>query len=364
MLSPKNKRDFYRIIPFGLIWLTYGFIYLFLEKGLLYDLDFYPSTGNPYKFGSNTVVTLLVGAISGLLMGTFEIRVINNLFVNQSFGKKIISKILIYVLLMITFVIVVKAIGYSVKLGTSIFDQQIWGNTWKVLSSITFWSFQLFLAATIGVSLFYSEVSDNLGMYVLYNFFIGKYHRPIQEDRIFMFLDMKSSTTIAEKIGHVKYFEMLREYYSDLSDPIIQYYGEVYQYVGDEIVVSWKLKNGIQENSCLKCFFAMKESLRHHSEKYQLKFGVLPSFKAGFHVGKVTTGEIGVLKKEIVFSGDVLNTTARIQGLCNNYNVDILISEQLKNKMKIEPEFQIQSKGINELRGRNEAIELFTVQLK
>ena len=179
-----------------------------------------------------------------------------------------------------------------------------------------------------------------------------------------MFLDMKSSTTIAEKIGHVKYFEMLREYYSDLSDPILQYYGEVYQYVGDEIIVSWRLKNGIEDNNCLKCFFAMKETLRNRSEKYQSKFEILPSFKAGFHVGKVTTGEIGVLKKDIVFSGDVLNTTARIQGLCNKYNVDILISDQLKNKMNIQSEFQIQSQGINELKGRNEVIELFTVQLK
>ena len=85
---------------------------------------------------------------------------------------------------------------------------------------------------------------------------------------------------------------------------------------------------------------------------------------AGFHFGTVKTGEIGVLKKDIVFSGDVLNTTARIQGLCNNYRVDILISEHLKNKMNIEAEFQIQSHGINELRGRNKAIELFSVQLR
>ena len=265
---------------------------------------------------------------------------------------------------MVTFVIVVSAIRYSINLGTSIFDQQIWKNTWKFLSSVTFWSFQLYLAVMIVVSLFYSEVRDNLGMSVLYNFFVGKYHKPIQEERIFMFLDMKSSTTIAEKIGHVKYFEMLREYYSDLSDPIIQYYGEVYQYVGDEIIVSWKLKNGLQDNNCLKCFFAMKESIIDQSEKYQSKFGILPSFKAGFHYGQVTTGEIGVLKKEIIFSGDVLNTTARIQGQCNNYDVEILISDQLKNKMNIESEFQIRSQGINELRGRNEAIELFTIQLK
>jgi len=232
------------------------------------------------------------------------------------------------------------------------------------LSSFLFWAFQLYLAAIIGVSLFYSEVSENLGMNVLNNFFIGKYHKPIQEERIFMFLDMKSSTTIAENIGHLKYFEMIKEYYSDLSEPIIQYRGEVYEYVGDEIIVSWKLNNGIPDNNCLKCFFAMKQVISDHSEKYQSQFGVLPTFKAGLHYGQITTGEVGVLKKAIVFSGDVLNTTARIQGLCNNYNVDILISDQLKNKMNLKSEFKIQSLGINELRGRNESIELFTVRLK
>jgi len=364
MLTRKNKRDFYRIIPFGLIWLIYAFVYLLLEKGLLYDLDAYPSTGNPYRFGANTFISLLVAGVSGLVMGAFEIKVLSNLFTHISFGRKILYKILVYILLMVTFVIIISLIDNKVKLRTSIFNQEIWINIWEFLSSYTFLAFQVYIAAMIGVTLFYSEVSENIGMAVLNNFLIGKYHKPIQEERIFMFLDMKSSTTIAEKIGHVKYFEMLSEYYSDLSDPIIQYYGEVYQYVGDEIVVSWKFKNGVQDNNCVKCFFAMKEAIKNCSEKYQSKFQVLPSFKAGFHYGKVTTGEIGVLKKDIVFSGDVLNTAARIQGLCNSYNVDILISDQLKNKMNIESDFQIISQGRNELRGRSETIELFSVQLK
>jgi adenylate cyclase len=176
-----------------------------------------------------------------------------------------------------------------------------------------------------------------------------------------MFLDMRSSTTIAENLGHVKYFEMLREYYTDLSDPIINYSGEIYQYVGDEIVVSWKLRNGLENNNCIKCFFSMKEKIKMKAKKYTESFGILPDFKAGFHVGKVTTGEIGVLKKEIIFTGDVLNTTARIQGLCNTYNADILISGQLMNKLQLNDNFQIEALGENELRGRDEKIKLFTI---
>lgn len=222
-------------------------------------------------------------------------------------------------------------------------------------------STDLQLAVALGASLFYAEISENIGQGILINFFTGKYHSPTEENRIFLFSDMKSSTTIAEKLGHIKYFELLRKYYFDLSEAIVKYSGEIYQYVGDEIVVSWKYKDGIENNNCIKCFFAMKEDLRKRAEWYNKNFGLLPAFKAGFHSGKVTTGEIGALKKEIIFTGDVLNSTARIQGLCNKYEVDLLISDDLMKSLDLDSEFQIKSLGKNELRGKMENIELYTI---
>jgi adenylate cyclase len=252
-------------------------------------------------------------------------------------------------------------INNAIKLQTNLFDKSLWFSVWAFLSNFAFWSIVLGIAATIVVSLFYAEVSDNLGQGVLINFFTGKYHTPTEEERIFMFLDMKSSTTIAEKLGHVMYFELLREYYSDLSDSIIEDAGEIYQYIGDEIVVSWKLKAGLHNNNCIQCFYTMRKALKKKQEKYNVKFGLMPAFKAGFHFGKVTTGEIGVIKKEIIFTGDVLNTTARIQELCNNYNADILISNDLINKMNLNSTFQIKSLGKTNIRGRDKKVELFTI---
>jgi adenylate cyclase len=362
MLSPKTKRNLIRIIPFGLLWLIFGISYLLLEKGLLGDLKYYPSTGNPYDFGGgNIIVSLIFIAISGLLVGSFEIFYLNKIFNKKSFSKKILYKSITYVVIIITFLLIFTVINNSIELQTGVFDKLVWINVWNFLIGFVFWSVVFYLTVMISVSLFFSEVSENLGLLVLHNFFIGKYHKPIEEERIFMFLDMKSSTTIAEKLGHVKYFEMLKEYYSDFSDPIIQYSGEIYQYVGDEIIVSWRLKSGLHNNNCIKCFFAMKESILSQSKKYKSKFGISPTFKAGYHLGKVTTGEIGVLKKDIIFTGDVLNTAARIQGLCNTYNVDILISDQLRNKLMLDSEFQAKTLGKSELRGRKENVELFTV---
>ena len=199
-----------------------------------------------------------------------------------------------------------------------------------------------------------------MGQAVSINFFTGKYHRPKSEDRVFMFLDMKSSTAHAEKLGHIRYFQMLKEYYDDISQPIMHYGGEIYQYVGDEIVITWKAKKDFAKNA-LDCFFAMNAALSDQHQKYLSKYEVAPTFKAGLHFGNVTTGEIGSLKKDIVFTGDTLNTTARIQSLCNQYEVELLVSEVLMNTMKSKGAYDFKSLGKVQLRGRHQEIELFSV---
>lgn len=131
------------------------------------------------------------------------------------------------------------------------------------------------------ITQFYTEFSDSIGTGTLKNFFLGKYHHPLEEERIFMFVDMKSSTTIAENLGHVKYFQILKEYFFDLSGAVIDHAGSIYQYAGDEMIISWKLKDGRNNNNSIECFFAMKSALEKQTEKYNSKFTYLsdnPSF--------------------------------------------------------------------------------------
>jgi adenylate cyclase len=74
--------------------------------------------------------------------------------------------------------------------------------------------------------------------------------------------------------------------------------------------------------------------------------------KLGLHIGEATVGEIGVIKKDIVFSGDVLNTTSRIQGECNNYDVNILLSSDLVERIHPNAEFQQIALGNILLKGK------------
>lgn len=360
MLSPKNKRNLLRILPFGVVTFVFNIVYLSVENGILGDSTSYPSTGNPYV--PNFFISSLVTTTIGFIAGAFEVFYLNKLFREDSFTKKITLKTLIYFFIISLTICITIFLTNSYDLGVYPWDEQVRVNAGVFLSNFAFWSIVMYFTLVVIICLFYTEVSDNIGQAVLWNFFTGKYHHPIEEERIFMFLDMKGSTTIAEKLGHVEYFKLLNKYYLDLSDPIMIYGGEIYKYVGDEVIVTWKYTQGDFKDTCVRCFFAMQEALNNQAKQYQKKYGLVPTFKAGIHLGKATTGEIGVLRKEIAFSGDVLNTTARIQGLCNTYEVDLLISEELVDALKLREKYALRELGKADLRGRNEKINLFTIE--
>ncbi|MEZ4829800.1 MAG: response regulator [Bacteroidia bacterium] len=181
-------------------------------------------------------------------------------------------------------------------------------------------------------------------------------------NRVFMFLDIKSSTEIAETLGHFRYFELLNDFFADISEPIAQWGGEIYQYVGDEVVVSWPLETGEGAGRSLNCFFQISDYMDLRAPAYEEKYGLTPRFKAGFHCGKVTTGSIGTLKKEIVFSGEALAVAARIESLCNRYRVSLLVSEDMFAHLP-ENEFYI-SRKIDDivLRGKQKPMTLYSFE--
>ena len=363
-LSSKYKRNIYKILPFGLLWCAFAIIYSLLERGILGNLDYYPSTGNYYDFNSQIIFTPIGSTLMGLLLGTVEILYLNRYFKNRSFGAKIIIKTFIYLLAILTFLLTLTFFVNSMILNLSVFSPLVVDAVFTFFYSFSFWSVVLYMGAIINITLFISEVSDNLGQGILVNFLTGKYHQPREEVRIFMFLDMKASTTIAEKLGHIKYYKLLNAYYADITEAVLQTSGQIYQYVGDEVVVSWSLKSGLENNNCLRCFFMIKQIFSNESDKYIREFGVVPGFKAGLHYGEVTIGEIGVVKKEIIFTGDVLNTTSRIQSCCNEYNVDILLSDDLLQQLKTADDYILTEIGVCELRGKDEKVLLKTIKTK
>ena len=248
----------------------------------------------------------------------------------------------------------------------NILDLVIEGMTWRAYAeAITSLEWAWGLVQAFGVItflLFFVHLDRLLGPGVLLGYVTGRYHHPHRESRIFMFLDLKGSTSLADVMDPDRYFSFLHQYFTEMSEPILETSAEIYQYVGDEIVLSWKMEAGLEEAGCIRVFFLIEDQIHAHREHFQNEYGVVPEFKAAVHAGDVITAQIGELKSEIVHNGDVLNTTARIQALCNELGHRLLVSADLVEQLTLGSDYEVEGLGPVPLRGKGAAAELYAVR--
>lgn len=207
---------------------------------------------------------------------------------------------------------------------------------------------------------FLKQVSRKFGPGNLRRLLLGKYYHPRREDRVFLFLDLKSSTTHAERLGHQRYSSLIQDCFRDLA-VTLEDRAEVYQYVGDEAVLSWEAGTGLENLNCLRAFYRFRDQLRARARHYVGFYGFVPEFKAGGNIGEVTGVEVGEIKREIAFHGDVLNAAARIQALCNEYGEELLVSEYLRAALPASPDFTFKRIGTLQLRGLQQPLEVHAV---
>jgi adenylate cyclase len=220
--------------------------------------------------------------------------------------------------------------------------------------------FLYFLVAIIFIN-FFLQMNRKIGPGNMFNLLIGRYHNPREENRIFMFLDLVGSTTIAEHLGNNTYSQLLRDCFHDLTDIVLKYKAEIYQYVGDEVVLSWTEKNGLTSLNCIKTFFSFENEINDRKQYYLDRFNMIPQFRTGLDMGMVTVAEIGDIKREIAFHGDVLNTAARLQGICKNYDCKMLISDNLAKNLNSADGFSKQLIGEIKLRGKQARTKVYRI---
>lgn len=225
-----------------------------------------------------------------------------------------------------------------------------------------FWSIMWYIVLASLVFSFIKIATERFGPGVFVKMLLGKYKNPKEEDRIFMFLDLKDSTTIAEKLGHHLYSQFIQDCFFDLNEVVLGYNAEIYQYVGDEVVLSWPYEKGLMNNNCLGVFFAFETQRESRKAYYFEKYGVFPEFKAGLHGGSLMAAEVGFVKKELAYHGDVINTSARIQAECNKHNVTLLISEKLLNDLQNDKRSSSKFLGSVLLKGKQKEVNIHTVE--
>ena len=326
------------------LWSAAPVVVLFVLVSIIWD--FVSSRVLPEIGGAEPVLAASIGVLLALPLILLESSAFAERFRRLSFPAAVLLKTVTYVgALALIFLGVGLLVGWAQGLTMQDFRDSLPMNFAAIGSS-----FLLYL-----VVIFLSQHNSLLGPGVLLRFVTGRYHHPRRERRIFMFVDIEDSTELSKNLSLEHYYGLVNDFFRDVAGPVLDSRGEIYEYVGDEVVISWKYEAGVRDANCVRAFFEIEKAVWKQSEQYLNRYGAVPAFKAGLHEGEVITAEMGGSKKVIAFNGEVLNVTARIQGQCNRLQRRLLASQQLVDQLKIPGDVTPQSMGLIELRGAGAA---------
>jgi adenylate cyclase len=328
----------------------------------LYQLPTIEKVSPSYSFTTELTMNVIAGFIVGGLIGAFMVYYIQDRFSDKPYGYTImillagVFGVLLVVSLtfMVPYVMIITGKPITDPVSVALFKELF---VHQVNPSL----FVIF--PLVALQLLMLQIFNKFGPGVFWKMVRGTYYRPKTEDRIFMFLDLNASTTMAEQLGNEQYHDLLKEYFADITNSILDHGGEIYQYLGDGIIVNWTTHGDKRDLSCLHCFFDMRKEINAKRDKYIKKFGLVPTFKAGLHSGEVVVGEIGIIKRDITYSGDVLNTTARIQGMCHELESDFLVSNDFLKSISLPAHFVAAAAGDFRLKGKEREVELCMVSM-
>jgi adenylate cyclase len=206
------------------------------------------------------------------------------------------------------------------------------------------------------------RIRQLLGRQVFSSLLTGRYRHPIQEERIFLFIDVVGSTTYARQNGDLRAQEYLSEVFASFAQHVRRHGGEIDDYVGDCAIVTWPMKTGIQPARCIACLFDILDDLSKDATVWARHFGSVPQLSAALHGGSIVTAEIGVYHHKISYFGDVVNTTARIEGLCKSLGKPLLISQELLERLSLPANIEATPAGAHLVKGRDEPLSVVSLQ--
>ena len=177
-----------------------------------------------------------------------------------------------------------------------------------------------------------------------------------------LFVDIAGSTSLAERMGGVGIHRFLDRTFRLLTGPVVDYHGEILGYVGDELIVTWPEKTGAVDARPLRCFLSMRETLERAAPRLLREFGAAPKIRGSLNFGPVIIGEIGDIKRAIVFNGDTMNAAARLEELSRTVDGGFLAARSAITRFEIAP-VGMRDLGVMPIRGRADAIAVMGLEV-
>jgi len=185
-----------------------------------------------------------------------------------------------------------------------------------------------------------------------------------------LFSDIRSFTTISEKMAPDDLVNSLNRYFSGQVDIIMNRNGIVDKYIGDAIMAFWgaPVKHDDDALQSVLSGLDMIEAIKGFNA-HQVKIGK-PEFHIGIGInyGTVTVGNIGSERKmDYTVIGDMVNLASRMEGLTKTYHSEILISETIYEALRARGGKEAEALAIRLLdtvavKGKTKGVRIYTVK--
>jgi class 3 adenylate cyclase/HAMP domain-containing protein len=202
---------------------------------------------------------------------------------------------------------------------------------------------------------------------VIDEFFVNPERMLVGQDRVLavLFTDIRSFTTISERMQPDEVVESLNQYFTIMVDTIMSRHGIVDKYIGDAIMAFFGAPVR-REDDALQSVISGLEMLESLSDfnRWQVQKG-RPEFRigVGINYGRVTVGNIGSEKKmDYTVIGDMVNLANRLEGLTKVYGEPLIVSESVRGK--IEDTFPTRLLDKVVVKGRLTGVGVYTVKRK
>jgi adenylate cyclase len=303
----------------------------------------------------------LIGLLGGAFVAFCELELFQGRMIFRSFLSRVFLKSFVYFLAFVIAIPVIILMSESIYYGKGVrehFNSEIFQD---FIFKDDFGIILIYALAFICIVIFVREMTLKLGQGVLWNYLTGKYHEPKLEKRIFMFIDLYSSTQAAEQMDGLTFHAYIDDFIKDVTDSILAFGGIIYRYVGDQIDITWHVSAGSKNVNCVRAYLAAQNAIYRKREKYLKKYGFIPRFITSMHCGEVVIGQLGDVKSQIVYLGDTIHEIGQIEKEFKHADLDapILISDKLLEHLKVPALFDVVKIGT--LDGMEKKINVFSL---
>jgi adenylate cyclase len=145
-----------------------------------------------------------------------------------------------------------------------------------------------------------------------------------------LFSDIRSYTTLTEKLQAEEVVVMLNKYFEVMVDVVFEYGGTLDKYIGDALMAVFGSPAPLEDHAwcAMQTAVKMREKLALFNQERMANEELPISIGMGVHSDEVVSGNIGSSKRmELTSIGDGVNLASRLEGASKQYGTDLIISD-------------------------------------